>query len=713
MDATEYTIESEEESVTDTKPKSKKKKDEGFKTGERTDFKDGVAKDYVPEGFDSQEAFLRDMRSKYEADIEADDDNRKDAVDDKKFAAGEQWDPLVLEHRKGLPNLVINSVPQFTAQLVGDWRQNRNGIKVLPTEEGDIDIAKIRGDLMRSIENKSRAHRVYDQAFESAIQCGDGAFRVSVDWARDSVFDQDICLKPIEDCLAVVWDHLSVDPTGKDAGHVFVDDSISKKEFEEKWGKECSPSLLNTEDQRDLRANGWFDGQSVRVTEYWRMVERDRTLMMFEDGFVLALDEEDDETIAKAIQDHGQIVKTRLSPCRYAQMHLVTGHKILDGPYEYKMSRLPIIRVSGRVVNIAGRRVRYGLVRFMKDAVRLRNFWRSIAAEQLGYAPKAQWMVTEGAIEGKEEELRKAHLSRDPLMIFNDEAEFGRNVLRMEPPAPQMALHNEAQVNAQDMKDVTGIHDASLGIRSNETSGKAINARQREGDIASFTYFDNANESILEAGDVINQLIPQIYDSTRTIRTVGEDEELRMVRINDPMDPNAVDLGKGQYDVTLSTGTSFQTRRVEAAEAMMNAVQVWPEIMQIAGDLVVKAQDWPGAEKLAERLKKAMPPELQEQENQDGPPPIPPQVQQAMAEMQAALEEFQKENEQLKADKSVETFEAETKRLKVLLDAGLKEEDLAQKAIEMGIKTSLEAFKLSDSGEEENKTASPGNSSAP
>lgn len=702
---TEYTIEEE-----DTKASTKKPKD-GFKEAERVDYKKSDDKNYIPEGYDSKKAFLRDMRAKYEADIEADDENRREAIDDKKFSAGEQWDPLVLEHRKGLPNLVINSVPQFTAQLVGDWRQNRNGIKVLPTEDGDVDIAKIRGDLMRSIETRNRAHRVYDQAFESAVQCGDGAFRVCVDWARDSVFDQDIGMKPIEDCLSVVWDHLSVDPTGKDAAHVFVDDSIPKKEFESKWGKDLSPSLLNTDEQRDLRANGWFDGQSVRVTEYWRMIERDRTVLMFEDGFITNLEEEeDDEKLGELIGLHGPVIKSRRAPCRYAQMHLVTGHAILDGPYEYKLNRVPIIRMSGRVVNIAGRRVRYGLVRFMKDPVRLRNFWRSTAAEQLGYAPKAQWIATEGAVEGREDDLRKAHLSRDPLLIVNDEAEIGRNIQRVDPPTPEMALHNEAQVNAQDMKDVTGIHDASLGIRSNETSGKAINARQREGDIASFTFFDNANESILEAGDVINQLIPQIYDSTRTVRIIGEDEELRLVRINDPMDPEAVDLGKGHYDVTLSTGTSFQTRRVEAAEAMMNAVQVWPEIMSIAGDLVVKAQDWPGAEKLAERLKKAMPPELQEQE-EGAPPPVPPEIMQQLQELQAALQEVSAENEELKADHSVDQFEAETKRMKVLLDAGLSEEELTLKAKELGVKTLIEAFKTPD-GDVGKKTASDTNKSA-
>jgi hypothetical protein len=88
-------------------------------------------------------------------------------------------------------------------------------------------------------------------------------------------------------------------------------------------------------------------------------------------------------------------------------MHLVTGFKILAGPFEYRLNRLPIIRMSGRVVNVGGKRIRHGLVRFMKDPVRLRNFWRSVAAEQLGYAPKAQWLAPESAVEGREDDFRR------------------------------------------------------------------------------------------------------------------------------------------------------------------------------------------------------------------------------------------------------------------------------------------------------------------
>lgn len=644
-----------------------------------------VEKDYVPEGFDTVQDFLQDMREEYQLDYDFDRDNRDNALEDKLFTAGQQWDPIVLEQRKGLPCLVINSVPQFIAQLVGDWRESKRGVKVLPTEEGDKDLADVRADLVRSIETQSRAERVYDNAFESSVQCGDGAFRVAVEYAKDDVFDQDIFIRPIDDALSVVWDRLSVDPTGRDARHCFVDDLIPTKDFERKW-PDAKPSELSNREYSQMVSERWIESDGVRVTEYWRLIDRDRLLVLFEDGSVRFVDQNLDELVSK----HGNPVKSRVAPCTYAQMHLVTGFDILSGPYEYRLNRLPIIRMSGRVVNVAGQRIRYGIVRFMKDSVRLRNFHRSVAAEQLGYAPKAQWIATESAVEGYEDELRKAHLTRDPLIKVSDDAIIGQNIQRLDPPKWQAALHQEAEANVQDMKDVTGIHDASLGIRSNETSGRAINARQREGDIAAITYYDNGNAAVLEAGDVMNQLISQIYDGTRIIRVIGEDEKTKFLKINDPNDPRSPDLSVGRYDVALATGASYTTRRVEAAQAMMDAVQVWPQLLQVAGDLVAKAQDWPGADDLAERLKKTIPQQFLDPEDREGPDP---QVQQ----MEMAMQALMQENQQLKVDKEIDlkkliidVYNAETQRIRALsdnqVDAELSERNDIQAILEGGLK---------------------------
>lgn len=650
---------------------------------------DEVEKGYVPEGFDSVDEYLKCMREDYEADLLADEDNRREGLDDKKFAAGEQWDPQVLEHRRGLPCLTINTIPQFTAQLVGDWRQSRNSIKVLPGEDGDAEIASVRGDLIRSIEYRSRADRVYDAAFESQVTCGDGAFRIAVEYSRDDVFDQDVFIRPIDDAFSVTWDRMSVDPTGRDARHCFVEDSLPRREFERKF-KDANPAELSRSDLRDLRSSGWLDDKTVRVLEHWRMIERDRLLGLFSDGSIHVLDADNMEDL---VARYGNPIKTRIAPCLYAQMHLTTGWKILSGPYEYKLNRLPIIRMSGRVTNVGGKRVRYGLVRFIKDPARLRNFWRSVAAEQLGYAPKAQWMATESAVEGREDLIRKAHLTRDPLLVFNDEAQFGVNVQRVEPPQMQMALLNEANINTQDMKDVTGIHDASLGIKSNETSGKAILARQKEGDIASLTFYDNGNASLLEAGDVINQLIPQIYDGTRIVRLIGEDEAPKLVKINDPLDPKSPNLATGNYDVALSTGASYTTRRAEAAEAMMQAIQVWPNLIQVAGDIVAKAQDWPGADKLAERLKKTIPPQFLDPEDLPEGAQVP---QIDPAEAQKAMERLQQlemENQALKLEAKnreeeleIARYNAETQRIRALsdhaVDANKMEMDAIQKILD-------------------------------
>lgn len=636
--------------------------------------------DYIPEGFDTVEDFLTDMREEYQLDADYDRENRRQALDDKQFAAGEQWDPVVLQQRTGLPCLVINSVPQFTAQLVGDWRENKKGIKVVPHEDNDTDVSDVRADLIRAIENTSRASRVYDSAFESMVQCGDGAFRVSVEYARNDVFDQDIFIRPIDDALSVVWDRLSIDPTGRDANHVFVDDIMPKKEFNRKW-PDSDPSTLSDVYKLNLYNYGWLEERGVKVTEYWRLVERERLLCLFANGSIRYIDSDNMESL---IAENGAPTRTRVAPCTYAQMHLVTGFKILAGPFEYQLDRLPIIRMVGRVVNIGGRRVRYGLVRFMKDPVRLKNFWRSVAAEQLGYAPKAQWIATQSAVEGREDDLRKAHLTRDSLIVVNDEAIIGQNLQRLDPPVPQAALLNEAQVNAQDMKDVTGIHDASLGVKSNETSGRAINARQREGDIASLTFYDNGNASILEGGDVINQLISQIYDGTRVIRTIGEDEAVKFMRINDPMDPMSPDLSIGKYDVALTTGASYTTRRVEAGQAMMEAIQVWPQLMVVAGPEIVKAQDWPGADKIAEKLEEAR-----------GNSQIDPKMVQ---EMQQNLQKLTVENQAMKADKSIDmakiqidVYKAETDRIKALSDNEVDGNQMEQNAIQMILDHSAKA----------------------
>lgn len=595
---------------------------------------EAVLPGYVPEGFKDVDEFLKYARECYQEDVDYDKDNREAALDDLKFLAMDQWDPEVRAAREaaGKPCVSVNVLNQFVAQVIGDRRINKTSIRVRPKLDATMQMAEARSGIIKSIEEHSRAERVYDAAMEDQVSCGVGNMRINLDWADDDIFLQDIFIKPVPNPLAVVWDRMSVDPTGRDASRCFVIDSIPVKEYE----KAYPDARKSAEFGSDLSHRiGWFENNSVRVCEFWEMKYRKAIIALMGDGSTQDVTGKDVAAMIAAgeIVTHPvtQMPMIREGSKAYAQMHLITGWEILAGPYELPLNRLPVVRVMGREVRVGDDRVRFGLVRFSKDAQRMKNYWRSVAVEKLAMAPKSVWMAQASSVEGREEDFRNAHLSNDPLLIYNDQTDKPD---RLDAPAMDSAILQEVAMNQQDIKDTTGLHDASLGIRSNEISGKAIMARQQEGDVATIIYHDNLNAAIGEVGDVVNQLIPVAYDTIRSLRVIGMDEKDSIQTFNDPNDPQSIDLTKGKFQVSIETGPSYTTQRMYAAEAMMEAVKVNPQLMMVAGDLLVKAQDWPGAFEIAERLKKTMPQEIIADEKE-----LTPEEQQAAAEAQAAAQE--------------------------------------------------------------------------
>lgn len=657
--------------------------------------------------------FLAEAREEYQADADYDRPNREASLDDLVFVYKDPWDPAVRRSREaqGRPCMVINTLPQIIGQVIGDRRMNETSIQVLPKADGDQKVAELRGDMIRSIEAHSKAKRVYDNACENQVACGIGNFKVALDWADGDGMQQDIFIRPIANPLAVIWDRMSVDPTGRDARHCFIQDTMPRKVFEKQW-PDKAPDGMGDDLSTKLRQNGWFTKDTVRIVEFWRMIYRDRKLAMALDGSTLDITDlkKEDYQFRVWIDPATQkpVIRTRKS-C-YAQMHLITGNAILDGPYELPISRLPVFRVMGRVGMVGDDQVRYGLTRFAKDPARYKNYWRSVSAELLAMAPKAQWAGPADAFEGYEDSIRNAHRSGDPIIKWakNPSAQPER----VNPPPMPVAVLNEAAMNAQDIKDTTGIQDASLGIRSNETSGKAIMARQREGDVATIIYHDNLNAAIEECGGVCNELLPFVNDKARTTRVIGKNGEARLVRINDPDDPEAVDITKGEYDVTISTGPSFTTKRVEAAEALVSLAQAVPMLGQVAPDLLVASQDIPNGDEFVERLKKALPPQLTQDdgpgEGPDGEPmqggqqaqPDPMQQQQMqMAQMQAEAAQMAQQHamqmaeiELRKEQANAEKAEADARAAAANADKAEAQAEEARAKLHGGIATTLNSL---------------------
>lgn len=597
---------------------------------------------YTPKGYESADYFLEDLRKSFAADISADEDNRNAALEDSLFVAGEQWDDTIKQRRlrEKKPCLTINRLPAFVGQVVGNRRMNETTIKVTPDVGGNKQAAQLRQGLIRSIEKTSRADRAYNNAFQNAVICGIGNFQLAVEYAYDDVFEQDIRIKPVNNPLAVVWDKNSIEPTGADAEHCYVIEEVSAADFKAAYPNGKQGDLEYDSGISQNVGGGWYEDNMIRVVHHWQMRYEERELWLMLDGDVrdvtnLTPNEKDALLADVVIDPDTEEPYSRPSLRSFAVLHVCTGTDILEGPYELPIKRVPVFRVPGWEIDTAYSRQRFGVVRFAKDPQRMHNYWRSVIVEKLMLTPKAPWVASDEAVKGREQEWRHAHLSNDTLLVYNGEA--AAPPTRVPPAQLEPALIQEASMASQDMKDVTNIHEATLGQTSNEVSGRAILARQRVGELGSIVFQDNLDMAIEECGRTINDLIPVVYDTERVVKVIDVDEfgteaeDLRV--INSEVDDDSIDVTVGKYSVTVYSGPSQVTRRLDAQEGMLNMVNAMPQFMQVAAPEIVEAQDWPGAGKIAKRLRKAL-------GMMEDPDDMTPEEQQAA---QAAAEQAQKQ----------------------------------------------------------------------
>lgn len=583
----------------------------------------------LPSGFADEAAFLQHMRKSFTEDADADRFNRDAAMEDARFMVGAQWDEVVRTAREAArkPVLTFNRLPAFVAQIVGNRRLNETSIKVIADNGGTKETAQVREDLIRSIQKISKAEKAYDRALENQVIGGIGNFQLLLDYTDNDVFLQELRVASIPDPLSVVWDRMLVDPTGRDARHCFVQERLTQDMFQQRWPwAMVADADLDEIYRGDLRTNGWYTQDDVRVVAWWRMITRRRELALLNDGaggtVADVTDLDPDSYLDRLMSRPDGTPYLRAVDKPFAQMYLCSGLDVLEGPYTLPIDRVPVFRVPGWEVRVGEEVHRWGLLRFLKDPQKLHNYWRSVVAEKLMMTPRAKWLAPDTAVAGREKEWRNAHMSDDPLLVWN--ADAGTPPAPVPPAQLEQALIAEAQMTTQDLRDISNLHEASLGMQSNEVSGKAILARQRIGDLGTVIYHDNLNDAISECGRVMNDLLPIVYDTPRTVKILGPDGKDKMQAING-LTADAPDMTTGKYAVTVTTGPSYQTRRIETAESMMNLINAMPQAVSVAADLIVEAQDWNGADQIAKRLRKMLPPGILDPED------MTPQERQAAA----------------------------------------------------------------------------------
>jgi hypothetical protein len=636
------------------------------------------------------------MRQRFRTAVSAYSDTREDQLDDLRFMAGSpdnhyQWPADVLSVRGSVqgqtinarPCLTINKLPQHVRQVTNEQRQNRPSPNVIPADDkADVEVAEIFDGMIRHIEYISNADVAYDTACDNQVTFGEGYIRILTEYCDETSFDQDIKIGRVRNSFSVYMDPTIQDPCGADAEWCFITEDILKTEYERLYPNAMPVSSIMTQGVGDQSLSQWLGEMTVRIAEYFYCDYTPATLNLYPDGTTTFQGTPQDKMMREMGLRPSRQRKVQRKKIKWCKTN---GYEIIE-ERDWAGSYIPVIRVIGNEWNIEGQLEISGLVRNAKDAQRMYNYWVSQEAEMLALAPKAPFIGYGGQFEGYEEKWKTANTTNYPYLEVNPDVTDGAgNVLplpqRAQPPMAQTGLIQAKMGASEDIKAATGQYNASLGMTSNERSGRAILARQREGDVGTYHYVDNYARAIRYVGRQLVDLIPKIYDTPRIARIIQVDGNSDMVRL-DPNQPEPVrkmvneagvvvqkiyNPGVGKYDVKVTVGPSYLTKRQESMDAMSQILQGNPNLWAAAGDLFVKNMDWPGAQELAERLKKMIDPKLLQDEDDPALQAANQQIQAMQAQMEQMYNMLQNVGKSMEAQKlRIDEYNAETKRIQAV-----------------------------------------------
>ena len=651
---------------------------------------------------------LATMRHRMTVAISAYSQTRNSELDDLRFMAGNsdnqwQWPQDVLSTRGSLqgqtinarPCLTINKLPQHVKQVTNDQRQNRPSGKVIPAnDEADQEVAEVFDGIVRHIEYMSDADVAYDTACENQVTYGEGYFRILTEYCDEDTFDQDIKIGRIRNSFSVYMDPMIQDPCGSDAQWCFITEDITKAEYERLYPDAMPVSSIQQQGTGDASIANWVTQETIRIAEYF-YVEYEKAELLLFPGEVKAFkgSMEDKQMRAMGFEP----VRSRSVDRKRVKWVKTNGYEILEES-DWAGKWIPVIRVIGNEYEVEGEIHISGIVRNAKDAQRMYNYWVSQEAEMLALAPKAPFIGYGGQFEGYEHQWKTANTTNWPYLEVNPDVTDGSGSVlplpqRAAPPLPQTGLIQAKLGASDDIKATTGQYDSALGQVSNERSGRAILARERQADTGTYHYVDNLARAVRYCTRQLVDLIPKIYDTRRIARIIGLDGETDMAKI-DPMQPepvrkitdeNGVVIDKiynpnvGRYDVIVTTGPSYMTKRQEAMDAMAQILQGNPNLWAVAGDLFVKNMDWPGATEMAERLRKTIDPAVLADQDEDPALQAAQQQIEAMGqEMQQMYQMLQNVNQSMEAQKlRIDEYNAETKRI-AAVESGMNPEQIQE-----------------------------------
>ncbi len=607
---------------------------------------------------------------------------------------GWQWPTTLKGERESenLPCLTINKTRQHCLQIINDARDHEDSVQIRPVGGGaTFDAAQVYEGLVRHIEYISNATQAYDTATWHQVFSGIGYWRVVTDYVNEDSFDQDIFIRRIPNPLSVYLDPDIKEYDGSDARRAIIFEDVPRKSAEEQGLVEEDTVSTNALGSYDA----WNSKESVRVAEYFRRSDKPDELIELPPEVAQQIGRASvrkSELPAELLAQLPDTLRRRKITSPEIEWFKIVGDEIKarkPWPGRY----IPIVRCVGEETVIDGQLDRKGHVRALKDPQRMYNYNSSASVQYGALQSKSPWLADIRAIGPHMRYWEAANIATAAVLPYskvNDDGTENDKPTRIEPPSAAPVFLQGMKIAQEEMMLVSGQYQAVMGSPSNETSGKAINARQRQGDNATGHYLQHRATAIRFTGKIIIDLVPKIYDTARVQQIIARDGTRKSIQINPAAkvahqpqgDENEQDTDDeaisaifnpkvGQYDVMADVGPSYATSRQEAFNAFSQIIAHNPDLVHIAGDLMFKAADFPGADEIAERLRAMVP-----QQATGGPTK---EMQQLQQHVQAAAQAGQDQIEQLhqelqkakaklaeKEPNELEWYKAETERMKVV-----------------------------------------------
>lgn len=650
---------------------------------------------------------------------------KREAESDIAFLAGQHWTAAELAERRGRISLTLNDLGQYLDKVVGDNLMNPTAVHVIPADFGannsvftstsgnEYEASEVWAGLIRQIEYRCGAVSHYNLALQHAAESGLGFLRLYSDYMGTRSFEQEMRIERIKNRFSVSVDPEATQPDFSDQNYCLVDDWMRKDEFDKKHpkmkGKSAGGPIIDPSDNM----TAWFKEGFVRLSEYYYREEVEVEIAELRNGRIITdgadAYDEDQQKEAKRIwslaEKGGHIVRKRTARTWVVKWAKLSYHDVIEGPYRMPGTMIPVAPVIGKRIEGDQDTLTYGLIRFAKEPKRMENLWASAATERVGVASKAPWLVTPEMIKGHESQWRNANRGLPAYLLYNPDATTpgakpDKDTGATMPVAEIQMLRETREI----VKGSIGLHDAAVGKDTNKQSGRALLALEQQANIGNFVFTANLRLAVSYIGRCLVEWIPVIYGNGRRITVRMENGDTDTIDINRVDEEGNLlnDMRDGEFDVNVTTGPAYMTLRQQAAESMLSFYQAAPDYIGPTADIFLEMQDWPGAKRMAKRIRKMVPPgvldesELSDEEKEAPPPEPTPEEQLAMKEL---------ETRDMEADADMAT--AEAKKVKAEADMAIAGNKVTV-AQEQNVLRSIDAAQAAQAAPVQQAPAQPG-----